>query len=107
MNPPGYDEDLEVYYLNNPSRIINVHPNSDYWLGGKDFKRFKKDVIIWPCGDYRQKVHKGFEEVHSLSNVIGVLDGSHMNLFETPSKLNKDVYFARKRRYTIHSRNIY
>ncbi|CAG8799459.1 331_t:CDS:2, partial [Gigaspora rosea] len=29
-------------------------------------------------------------------------DGSHMNLFEAPSKLNKEVYFARKRHYAIH-----
>ncbi|CAG8671965.1 5497_t:CDS:2 [Gigaspora margarita] len=72
MNPPCYDEDLvkSIIFrcLNNPSRIINVHPKSDY------------------C----------------LSNVIGALDGSHMNLFEAPSKLNKDAYFERKCRYTIH-----
>ncbi|CAG8666582.1 9115_t:CDS:2 [Gigaspora rosea] len=35
-------------------------------------------------------------------NVIGALDGSHMNLFEAPSKPNKDVYFTKKRRYAIH-----
>ncbi|CAG8695062.1 12148_t:CDS:1, partial [Gigaspora rosea] len=40
--------------------------------------------------------------LHYLPNVIGELDGSHMNLFEAPSKSNKEVYFARKRRYAIH-----
>ncbi|CAG8537899.1 36003_t:CDS:1, partial [Gigaspora margarita] len=35
MNPPCYDEDLvkSIIFrcLNKPSRIINVHPKSDYW----------------------------------------------------------------------------
>ncbi|CAG8677124.1 12828_t:CDS:1, partial [Dentiscutata heterogama] len=68
----------------------------------KALKDLKKDVIVWPRGDYRQKVHKGFEEMHGFPNVIGALDGSHMNLLEAPSKLNKDVYITRKRRYAIH-----
>jgi hypothetical protein len=65
-------------------------------------KSLKNEVIIWPRGDYRQKVHKGFESMHGFPNVIGALDGSHLNLFEAPSKPNKDVYFTRKRRYAIH-----
>ncbi|CAG8710521.1 691_t:CDS:1, partial [Dentiscutata heterogama] len=65
-------------------------------------KSLKKDVIIWPRNNYRQRIHMGFEEMYGFPNVIGALDGSHMNLFEAPSKLNKDVYFTRKRRYAIH-----
>ncbi|CAG8812510.1 15288_t:CDS:2, partial [Gigaspora margarita] len=65
-------------------------------------KCLKKDIIIWPHNNYRQKVHKGFEEMCGFSNVIGILDGSHMNLLEAPSKLNKDVYFTRKHRYAVY-----
>ncbi|CAG8650757.1 435_t:CDS:1 [Scutellospora calospora] len=68
----------------------------------KVLKSLKEDVIIWPHSDYRQKVHKGFEKMHSFSNIIGALDGSHMNLFEASSKFNKDVYFTWKHRYAIH-----
>src|SRR2546429_1547294 len=65
-------------------------------------KSLKSQVIIWPRNDYHQEVHKGFEEKYGFPNIIGALDGSHMNLFEAPSKPNKDVYFTRKRRYAIH-----
>ena len=40
--------------------------------------------------------------MHGFPNVIGALDDSHLNLFEAPSKQNKDVYFTQKWRYTIH-----
>jgi hypothetical protein len=72
------------------SRIISV------------LKSLKSQVIIWPRNTYRQEVHNGFEEKQGFPNVIGALDGTHVNLFEAPSKLNKDIYFTRKRRYAIH-----
>ncbi|CAB4402366.1 unnamed protein product [Rhizophagus irregularis] len=59
-------------------------------------------VIIWLHGDYCQEVHRGFEEKCEFPNVIGVLDGSHINLFEALSKSNKNVYFTRKCRYAIY-----
>ncbi|CAG8852987.1 16199_t:CDS:1, partial [Gigaspora margarita] len=65
-------------------------------------KFLKKDVIIWSREDYRQKVHEGFKDLHGFPNIISALDRSHINLFEVPSKPNKDVYFTRKRRYAIH-----
>ncbi|CAG8592823.1 13492_t:CDS:2, partial [Cetraspora pellucida] len=73
-----------------------------YRLVIEAIKFLKKDVIIWPRGDYRQKVHEGFKNLHGFPNVIGALDGSYINLFEAPSKPNKDVYFTRKRQYAIH-----
>ena len=72
------------------SRIISV------------LKSLKSQVIIWPCDTYHQEVHNGFEEKQGFSNVIGALDGTHINLLEAPCKINKDVYFTRKRRYAIH-----
>ncbi|PKY59095.1 hypothetical protein RhiirA4_301286, partial [Rhizophagus irregularis] len=65
-------------------------------------KSLKSYVIVWSHGDYRQEVHRGFEEKCEFLNVIGALDGSHINLFEAPSKPNKDVYFTQKRHYVIH-----
>ena len=65
-------------------------------------RSLKSQAIIWPRDNYRQEVHRGFEEKRGFPNVIGALDGSHINLFEAPNKLNKDVYFTRKRRYAIH-----
>ncbi|CAG8624762.1 5385_t:CDS:2, partial [Cetraspora pellucida] len=61
-----------------------------YRLVIEAIKFFKKDVIIWPRGNYRQKVHKRFKNLYSFLNVIGALDGSHMNLFEAASKPNKN-----------------
>ncbi|CAG8770786.1 16802_t:CDS:2, partial [Gigaspora rosea] len=63
--------------------------------------RLESKATIWDiCSKFGiaegTKVHKGFEEMCSFSNVIGVLDGSHLNLFEAPSKLNKDIYFTQK-----------
>ncbi|CAG8616183.1 13523_t:CDS:2, partial [Dentiscutata heterogama] len=118
---PCYDETLITFIishrLNNLPQIINIHPKSDHWLGRKAtiwdicskfgiaegtvplfisrvieaLKLLKKDVIIWSCNNYQQRIHMGFEEMYSFPNVIGVLDESHMNLFEAPSKLNKDT----------------
>ncbi|CAG8462513.1 4502_t:CDS:2 [Rhizophagus irregularis] len=46
-------------------------------------KSLKSHVIIWPHDDYYQEVRREFEEKCKFPNVIGVLDGSHINLFET------------------------
>jgi hypothetical protein len=40
-------------------------------------KSLKSYVIVWLRGDYRQEVHKGFEEKCESPNAIGALDGSH------------------------------
>ncbi|CAI2165339.1 8476_t:CDS:2 [Funneliformis geosporum] len=48
-------------------------------------KSLKSQTIIWPRDNYRQEVHRGFEEKRGFPNVIGALDGSHMNLFEAPT----------------------
>ncbi|CAB4419321.1 unnamed protein product [Rhizophagus irregularis] len=72
------------------SRIISV------------LKSLKSQVIIWPHNTYHQEVHNGFEEKQGFPNVIGTLNGTHVNLFETLSKLNKDIYFIRKHCYAIH-----
>ncbi|GET65070.1 putative nuclease HARBI1 [Rhizophagus irregularis DAOM 181602=DAOM 197198] len=69
-------------------------------------KSLKSHVIIWPHDDYYQEVRREFEEKCKFPNVIGVLDGSHINLFETSSKPNKNVYFTRKYRYTIHLQTV-
>ncbi|CAG8496085.1 4426_t:CDS:2 [Dentiscutata heterogama] len=39
-------------------------------------------------------------------NVIGIIDGTHIYLFEAPNKPNKDVYINRKRRYAIHVQGV-
>ncbi|RIB16684.1 hypothetical protein C2G38_2189253 [Gigaspora rosea] len=92
-----YDENLVksiiLHCLNNSSRIIKV-----LTTGGK--------ATIWIYSKFG--IAEGTvplftsREMHGFPNVIGELDGSHMNLFDAPSKLNKEVYFSRKRRQAIH-----
>src|SRR5437016_1806075 len=66
----------------------------------------RSQYIIWPHGDYRKQVLRGFAQMQGFPDVIGVVDGTHINLFEAPSKLNKDVYINRKRRYSIHVQGV-
>ncbi|CAG8488081.1 23484_t:CDS:2 [Dentiscutata erythropus] len=49
-----------LYRLGGKATIWDIVLNSELQKALKDLK---KDVI-WPRGDYRQKVHKGFEEIH-------------------------------------------
>ncbi|CAG8476510.1 9572_t:CDS:2, partial [Scutellospora calospora] len=65
----------------------------------------KEKYIIWPCGNYREEVNKGFEKF-GLPIVIGAIDGSHILLIEILSKINKDVYLSRKHRYALHLQGI-
>lgn len=66
----------------------------------------RSQYIVWPHGEYRKRVINGFAQMQGFPNVIGVIDGTHINLFEAPSKPNKDVYINRKRRYAIHVQGV-
>ncbi|CAG8517100.1 7103_t:CDS:2 [Scutellospora calospora] len=51
-------------------------------------------------------VVRGFEQIEGFPDIIGVIDGTHVYLFEAPNKPNKDVYINRKRRYAIHVQGV-
>ena len=53
----------------------------------------------------RKKIHKGFENLIGLKNVIGVVDGIHIIMENAPSK-DPEVYFTRKKQYAIHCQGI-
>ena len=60
----------------------------------------KKTFVKWPTLEEREKVHKGFENLGGLKNVIGAVDGTHIIMKNAPSK-DPEVYFTRKKHYAI------
>ncbi|CAG8583868.1 12125_t:CDS:1, partial [Dentiscutata heterogama] len=66
----------------------------------------KSEYIVWPSGNYKEEVNAKFEQIQGFPMVIGAIDGSHIPLFEAPSKENKDVYMSRKQKYGIHLQGI-
>ena len=65
----------------------------------------KKTFVKWPTLEERKKVHKGFENLGGLKNVIGAIDGTHVIMKNAPSK-DPEVYFTRKKHYAIHCQGI-
>ncbi len=65
----------------------------------------KKTFVKWPTSEERRTVHKGFEDLGGLKNVIGAVDGTHILMKNAPSK-DPEVYFTRKKRYAIHCQGI-
>ncbi|CAG8456972.1 10967_t:CDS:2 [Scutellospora calospora] len=53
-------------------------------------KSLRSRYIVWPREDYRKQVYNGFAKIEGFPDVISVVDGTHINLFEAPKKLNKD-----------------
>ncbi|CAI2196220.1 15163_t:CDS:2, partial [Funneliformis geosporum] len=48
-----------------------------------------------------KKVHKGFEDLGGLKNIIGAVDRTHILMKNAPNK-DSEVYFTRKKHYAIH-----
>ncbi|CAG8492102.1 26155_t:CDS:2 [Gigaspora rosea] len=64
------------------------------------------EYIVWPSDNYRQEFNTGFEQIQGFPMVIGAIDGSHIPLYEAPSKDNKDVYMSCKQKYGIHLQGV-
>jgi hypothetical protein len=65
----------------------------------------KKFFVKWPILEERKKVHKGFENLGGLKNVIGAVDGTYIPMKNAPNK-DPEVYFTRKKKYAIHCQGI-
>ncbi|CAG8716565.1 77_t:CDS:2 [Gigaspora margarita] len=70
------------------------------------FRSLRSEYIVWPSDNYRQEVNTGFEQIQGFPMVIGVIDGSHIPLYEAPSKDNKDVYMLCKQKYGIYLQGV-
>ncbi|CAI2201919.1 19754_t:CDS:1, partial [Funneliformis geosporum] len=53
----------------------------------------------------RKLVHKGFQLIGGFTNVIGVIDGTHLILNNKPSN-SPELYFNRKKCYSIQRQGI-
>ncbi|RIB08676.1 hypothetical protein C2G38_2211011 [Gigaspora rosea] len=108
-------EDEMNLYLNNQNLLNTevVHnnvPKSNDWVQNCLFNynepEFSKTYIVWPSDNYRQEFNTGFEQIQGFPMVIGAIDGSHIPLYEAPSKDNKDVYMSCKQKYGIHLQGV-
>ncbi|CAG8557170.1 11564_t:CDS:2 [Gigaspora margarita] len=69
-------------------------------------RSLRSEYIVWLSENYRQEVNTGFEQIQGFPMVIGAIDGSHIPLYEAPSKDNKDVYMSCKQKYGIHLQGV-
>jgi hypothetical protein len=66
---------------------------------------YKTNYVKWPTGQAREFVHKGFEAIGGIEDIIGSIDGTHFILQNAPTK-DKEVYFTRKKRYALQCQGI-
>ncbi|CAI2199207.1 13730_t:CDS:2, partial [Funneliformis geosporum] len=62
-------------------------------------------LFKWPILEERKKVHKGFEDLGGLKNIIGTVNRTHI-LMKNASNKDPEIYFTRKKSYTIHYQGI-
>lgn len=60
----------------------------------------KPSTVGWPNRDQKAKIKEEFFKNYGIDDVIGVIDGSHIPLFEAP-KVDRDVYVSRKKRFGL------
>ncbi|CAH1770693.1 853_t:CDS:2, partial [Entrophospora sp. SA101] len=65
----------------------------------------KNNYVKWPVEQYRHEILGGFQQIGGFPNVIGAIDGTHINLTNAPSK-DPEVFFNRKKRYSIQCQAI-
>lgn len=56
-------------------------------------------VIQWPTGDQLNEVLAGFENINGFPQVIGAIDGTHINI--PAPKENPESYINRKGNHSI------
>ncbi|CAJ0874476.1 16553_t:CDS:2, partial [Entrophospora sp. SA101] len=52
----------------------------------------KNNYVKWPVEQYRHEILGGFQQIGGFPNVIGAIDGTHINLTNAPSK-DPEVFF--------------
>ncbi|CAG8847380.1 5762_t:CDS:2, partial [Racocetra persica] len=94
----------------NTETIRNNVPKSNDWVQNCLFNynesEFRKTLRMDKKNFLDSKVNTGFEQIQGFPMVIGAIDGSHILLYEAPSKDNKDVYMSRKQKYGIHLQGV-
>nr|CAG8635682.1 14393_t:CDS:2 [Entrophospora candida] len=65
----------------------------------------KNNYVKWPVEQHRHEILDGFQQIGGFPNVIGAIDGTHINLTNAPSK-DPEVFFNRKKRYSIQCQAI-
>jgi len=71
----------------------------------KAILEIKNNYIKWPIEQYRHEVLDGFQKIGGFPNVIGAIDGIHINLTNAPFK-DPEVFFDRRKRYSIQCQAI-
>src|SRR5215216_5206296 len=71
----------------------------------KAIRNKKSEFVQWPKDNNRSVIHTGFQNIGGFQNVIGVIDGTHFILTETPTQ-DLIAYFTRKKRYAIQCQGI-
>ncbi len=59
-------------------------------------KSLANEVIVWPSGDYKDRVVKGFHDIKGIWGVIGLIDGCHLEIpqqsIDTAAFINRKGY---------------
>ncbi|KAJ8966798.1 hypothetical protein NQ314_003294 [Rhamnusium bicolor] len=94
---------ITLWYLSNEEsfRQVSDRFNVTYSSAHRCLKRvldflisIKSQIIKWPTGNNVKRINNGFKGKKGINNIIGVIDGSHIEI--NKPKEDQDAYINRK-----------